>query len=223
LQQSVVELRELLLVLQFTTLALTYCTNVPPAGSTPSGYIGKVVVTPTNAPLMVSTSGYDGYKDYSADPTRLVTLVRGTTGNKISITKFWPGSSSSYGVGVWIDLNRNGIFEASERVVNAASSTTNPVGTVAAGFTIALPPDIATYDGTLLTRMRVVMMDGTVTSPCSSFASYNEGEVEDYAVRLIDQPVCTTNPPTNITVSNITDTSATFSWLAATGATYQLR
>lgn len=208
---------------QFTTLALTYCTNVPPAGSTPSGYIGKVVVTPTNAPLMVSTSGYDGYKDYSADPTRLVTLVRGTTGNKISITKFWPGSSSSYGVGVWIDLNRNGIFEASERVVNAASSTTNPVGTVAAGFTIALPPDIATYDGTLLTRMRVVMMDGTVTSPCSSFASYNEGEVEDYAVRLIDQPVCTTNPPTNITVSNITDTSATFSWLAATGATYQLR
>ncbi|WP_336964044.1 fibronectin type III domain-containing protein [Chryseobacterium contaminans] len=207
---------------QFTTLPLTYCANVPPAG-TPSGYIGKVVVTPTNGPLMVSNSGYDGYKDYSADPTRLVTLVRGTTGNKISITKFWPGSSSSYGVGVWIDLNRNGIFEASERVVNATSSTTNPVGTATTGFTIELPPNAATYDGPLLTRMRVVMMDGTVSSPCSSFGTYNEGEVEDYGVRLIDQPACTTNPPTNITVSNITDISATFSWLAATGATYQLR
>ncbi|SDJ53503.1 fibronectin type III domain-containing protein [Chryseobacterium jejuense] len=208
---------------QFITPALTYCANVPPAGTSPSGYIGKVVVTPTNAPLMVSNSGYDGYKDYSTDPTRLVTFVRGTSGNKINITKFWPGSTSSYGVGVWIDLNRNGIFEPTERVVNATSSTTNPVGTVAAGFTIALPPNSATYDGTLLTRMRVVMMDGTVSSPCASFGTYNDGEVEDYAVRLIDQPLCTTAPPTNITVSNITDKSATFSWLAATGATYQLQ
>ncbi|RXM52470.1 MULTISPECIES: fibronectin type III domain-containing protein [unclassified Chryseobacterium] len=207
---------------QFTTPALTYCANVPPTG-TPSGYIGKVVVTPTNGPLMVSNSGYDGYKDYSADPTRLVTLVRGTDGNKVSITKFWPGTSSSYGVGVWIDLNRNGVFEPNERVVNASSSTTNPVGTAAAGFKIELPPNVATYDGTLLTRMRVVMKDGTVSSPCGPFATYDEGEVEDYAVRLIDQPVCTTAPPTNITVSNITDTSATFSWLAATGATYKLQ
>ncbi|MDM1554322.1 fibronectin type III domain-containing protein [Chryseobacterium indologenes] len=207
---------------QFTTLPLTYCPNVPGNG-TPSGYIGKVVVTPTNGPLMVSDSGYDGYKDYSTDPTRLVTLIRGTSGNKINITKFWPGSSSSYGVGVWIDLNRNGVFEASERVVNATSSTTNPVGTPTAGFKIELPPNIATYDGTLLTRMRVVMMDGTVNSPCSSFGTYNVGEVEDYAVRLIDQPVCTTAPPANITVSNVTDTSATFSWTAATGATYKLQ
>lgn len=208
---------------QFSTPALTYCVNVPPAGTTPAGYIGKVVVTPTNGPLMVSDSGYDGYKDYSTDPTRLVTLVKGTSGNKISITKFWPGTSSSYGIGVWIDLNRNGIFEPTERFVNASSSTTNPVGTVTGGFTIALPPNIATYDGPLLTRMRVVMMDGTVSSPCGPFGTYDEGEVEDYAVRLVDQPVCSTTPPTNITVSNITDKSATFSWLAATGATYQLQ
>ncbi|WP_106914508.1 fibronectin type III domain-containing protein [Chryseobacterium aurantiacum] len=206
----------------FTTPALTYCTNVPPNASS-EGYISKVVVTPTNAPLMVSNSGYDGYKDYSADPTRLVTLVRGTTANKISITKFWPGSTSSYGVGVWIDLNRNGVFEASERMLTAASNTTTPVTNGTAGFDIQLPPNAATYTGTLLTRMRVVMMDGTVSSACGPFASYNEGEVEDYAVKLIDQPACSTNPPTNITVSNITDISATFSWLAATGATYQLR
>ncbi|BAP33506.1 uncharacterized protein CHSO_4469 [Chryseobacterium sp. StRB126] len=206
----------------FSTLALTYCTNVPGNG-TPSGYISKVVVTPTNGPLMVSNSGYDGYKDYSADPTRLVTLVRGTSGNKINITKFWPGNSSSYGIGVWIDLNRNGVFEPSERFVDGSYSTTNPASTVAAGFQIQPLPSTATYDGNLLTRMRVVMMDGTVTSPCTSFGTYNVGEVEDYAVRLIDQPVCTTNPPTNITVSNITDKSATFSWLAAQGATYQLQ
>lgn len=204
----------------FSTPALSYCANVPPAGM-PGGYIGKVLVTPTNGPLMVSSSGYDGYKDYSSDPTRLVTLIRGTDGNKISVTKFFPGSSGYYGVGVWIDLNRNGIFDANERVVNSASSTTATVGTAAAGFKIELPPNSATYDGTLLTRMRVVMLDDDVSSPCGPFTG--KGEVEDYAVRLIDQPTCTTNPPTNITVSNITDKSATFSWLAAPGATYQLR
>ncbi|WP_347219633.1 fibronectin type III domain-containing protein [Chryseobacterium sp.] len=206
----------------FTTLALSYCANVPPTG-TPSGYIGKVTVTPKNGPLMVSASGYDGYKDYSSDPTRLVTLIRGTTGNQVSISKFWPGTSSSYGVGVWIDLNRNGIFEASERVVNATNNTTNPVGTPTTGFEIKLPPDIATYTGTLLTRMRVVMKNGVVTSACGPFGTSDKGEVEDYAVRLIDQPVCTTNPPSNITVSNITDKGATFSWLAAPGATYKLQ
>lgn len=204
----------------FNTPALTYCANVPPTAM-PSGYIGKVVVTPTNGPLMVSASGYDGYKDYSADPTRLVTLVRGTANNKITITKFWPGSSSSYGIGVWIDLNRNGVFETTERFVNGSYSTTNPVNSTGTGFSIALPPSPATYDGPLLTRMRVVMLNDDVDSPCGPFPG--NGEVEDYAVRLIDQPVCTTAPPTNITVSNITDTSATFSWVAATGATYKLQ
>lgn len=206
----------------FSTPALSYCANVPPTGI-PSGYINKVTVTPKNGPLMVSASGYDGYKDYSSDPTRLVTLVRGTTGNQISISKFWPGTSSSYGVGVWIDLNRNGVFEPSERVVDASNNTTTPVGTATGGFEIKLPPDIATYNGTLLTRMRVVMKNGVVSSACGPFGTYDAGEVEDYAVRLVDQPACTTNPPTNITVSNITDKGATFSWLAATGATYQLQ
>lgn len=209
---------------QFTTPTLSYCTNVPPVTTPPtlpSGYIGKVVVTPTNGPIMVSSSGYDGYKDYSTDPTRLVTLVRGTNDNKISVTKFFPGNSSSYGVGVWIDLNRNGIFETSERFINSTSSTTATVNTTGTGFNIALPPAAATYDGNLLTRMRVIVRNGDVTSPCGTFTG--TGEVEDYAVRLIDQPVCTTAPPTNITVSNITDVSATFSWLAATGATYKLQ
>ncbi|WP_160135943.1 fibronectin type III domain-containing protein [Chryseobacterium sp. c4a] len=209
---------------QFSTPALTYCTNVPPVATPPtlpSGYISKVVVTPTNGPIMASSSGYDGYKDYSTDPTRLVTLVRGTNDNKISITKFFPGNSTSYGVGVWIDLNRNGIFETTERFVNGSSSTTTPVNTAGTGFNIALPPSAATYDGPLLTRMRVIMRNGDVTSPCGAFSG--SGEVEDYAVRLIDQPVCSTAAPLNITVSNITDVSATFSWLAATGATYKLQ
>ncbi|OCA70877.1 hypothetical protein BBI01_13195 [Chryseobacterium artocarpi] len=202
----------------FTTPALTYCTNVPTA-TTADGYISKVVVTPTNGPLMVSNSGYDGYKDYTADPTRQVTFIRGTDNNKITVTKFWPGSSTSYGVAVWIDLNRNGVFEASEQMITSSSSTTTPVSNATNTFSIALPPNAATYTGTLLTRMRVAMMKSGIPSSCGPIAT---GEVEDYAVKLIDQPTCSTTPPA-ITVSNITDKSATFSWIAATGATYQIQ
>lgn len=204
----------------FTTPALTYCPNVPTA-TTSDGYINKVTVTPTNGPLMVSNSGYDGYKDYSADPTRLVTLVRGTTNNKISISKFWPGATSSYGISVWIDFNRNGVFEASEQVLNSSSSTTTPVSNN--NFTIALPPNPAIYSGPLVTRMRVAMKSYSVPGACGTFGTFDTGEVEDYAVRLIDQPVCSSTPITNITVSNLTDISATFSWIAAANATYQLR
>ncbi|SIS85339.1 Por secretion system C-terminal sorting domain-containing protein [Chryseobacterium ureilyticum] len=205
----------------FTTPALTYCNNTP-TNTTSDGYISKVVVTPTNGPLMVSNSGYDVYKDYTADPTRLITFVRGTSNNKISVTKFWPGSTSSYGVGVWIDFNRNGVFEASEQVLTSSSSTTTPVTNGTGTFAIPLPPNPAIYNGPLLTRMRVVMMDGTVSTPCGTFGSFDYGEVEDYSVKLIDQPACSTTPPA-ITVSNITDKSATFSWIAATGATYQIQ
>jgi hypothetical protein len=58
----------------FTTPTLSYCTSSPTGNTSTSGYISNVTVTPTNAPIMVSNSGSDGYKDYSTDATRLVIL-----------------------------------------------------------------------------------------------------------------------------------------------------
>ncbi len=49
------------------------------------------------------------------------------------------------------------------------------------------------------------------------------GEVEDYSVRLIDLLPCTTAAPSNITVTNMTATTAYVSWLPAAGATYFVR
>ncbi|MCJ7933467.1 MAG: GEVED domain-containing protein [Chryseobacterium sp.] len=203
----------------FTTPALGYC-DPSPVNTTSDGYINKVVVTPTNAPLMVSDSGYDVYKDYTTDASRTITLVRGTGGNTISVNKYWPGSTSSYGVVAWIDYNRNGIFEATEKVLDTPSNTTTPVN---ATFAVPALPNPAIYNGTQPTRMRVAMKQYGVPAPCGSFGTFDYGEVEDYTVRFIDQPVCSTAPPTNITVSNLTATSATFSWVFATGATYNLR
>ncbi|UEQ74617.1 GEVED domain-containing protein [Chryseobacterium arthrosphaerae] len=198
----------------FTTLALNYCTAGPTGNTSTSGYINNVTVTPTNAPIMVSNSASDGYKDYTADPTRLVILQRGGGNtNKISVNKYWPGSSSSYGVSAWIDFNRDGIFDVTERILNTTYNTTTPV---TANFTV-LP---SAYTGTQNTRMRVVMTYFDDADPCGSFS---QGEVEDYAVKFIDPQNCTTAAPTNITVNSLTATSATVSWVATTGATYTIR
>ncbi|MDH6251135.1 hypothetical protein M2347_000862 [Chryseobacterium sp. H1D6B] len=196
----------------FTTPAINYCTSA--SSITTDGYITNVTVNATNSYVMNSNSGASTYTDYSTDATRLVTLVRGSVNNTISVTKTWPGTQWSFGTGVWIDFNRNGTFEANEQVVTSPSNTVSPV--VGTGFTV---PANA-YNGPLTTRMRVVIRESSAAAACGSFTW---GEVEDYAVKLVDMQPCTTAPPTNISISNLTPTTATVSWAATTGATYVLR
>ncbi|WP_370897681.1 fibronectin type III domain-containing protein [Chryseobacterium gossypii] len=198
----------------FTTPAISYCTAT--STSTTDGYITNVTVNPTNSIPMSSNSGESNYTDFSTDPARLVTLVRGSSGNGLSVTKTWPGTQWSFATGVWIDFNRNGIFENNEQVLASPSNTTSPVT-----GTFNVPTAAAgAYSGNLTTRMRVIIRESTAPTPCGSFTW---GEVEDYAVKLIDLQPCTTAPPTNITVTNLTATTATISWIPATGATYVLR
>ncbi|WP_161990774.1 GEVED domain-containing protein, partial [Chryseobacterium viscerum] len=198
----------------FTTPPLIYCTAAPTSNTATSGYINNVTVTPTNTPIMLSNSGSDGYKDYTTDATRVVTFERGSANNKISVNKYWPGSPTSYGVSAWVDFNRNGTFETSERILNTTYNTTTPV---TATFAVPTVASGNVYTGTLPTRMRVVMRYFDNANPCGTFT---QGEVEDYAVRFVDSQPCTTAPPTSITVNNISANNATVSWISTTGATY---
>ncbi|MDW9379851.1 GEVED domain-containing protein [Chryseobacterium sp. JV558] len=201
----------------FTTPALTYCTAGPTSNTATSGYINNVTVTPTNTPIMLSNSGSDNYKDYTPDPTRVVIFERGSANNKISVNKYWPGSPTSYGVSAWVDFNRNGTFETSERILNTTYNTTTPV---TATFAVPTVASGNVYTGTLPTRMRVVMRYFDNATQCGTFT---QGEVEDYAVKFVDSQPCSTAPPTNITVNNIGATTATVSWVATVGATYNIR
>ncbi|UKB83468.1 GEVED domain-containing protein [Chryseobacterium sp. MEBOG06] len=200
----------------FTTPAITYCT-AGPTSTTSTGYINNVTVTPTNTPIMVSDSGSDGYKDYTTDPTRVIIMERGSTTNKISVNKYWPASATSYSVAAWVDFNRNGTFEISERILNTTYNTTTPV---TANFVVPTTVSGLVYTGTLPTRMRVVMRYYDTANACGSFT---QGEVEDYAVKFVDSQTCTTAAPTNITVNSVTATTATVSWVSTVGGTYTIR
>ncbi len=73
---------------------------------------------------------------------------------------------------VWIDFNKNGTFEASEKVVNEFSSSSDNVS-----YTFEVPSSAAS--GT--TRMRVAMKWNSIATACETFGY---GEVEDYTVNI---------------------------------------
>ncbi len=138
-------------------------------------YISNVKITAEGALGVNSTSGASNYSNYSSDPARLVNLARNTTNNVISVTKAWPGTKYSEAVTVWIDFNRNGVYEPSEVVMSTAANQTTPVTA-----TFAVPADA--YVGDKTVGMRVALrFNSPQTDPCGT---YTYGEVEDYAVKI---------------------------------------
>lgn len=194
-----------------TTFMTPYCTAA--STNTDNGYISNVTVAATSSYTMSNDSPANNYTDYSIDPAKLITLVRGSANNSISVSKSWPAAISNKAVSAWIDFNKNGVFETTERVLNGTNSSVTPV-------TATFPVPATAYNGLLTTRMRVVLRDTANPSACGSFTN---GEVEDYAVKIIDMQPCTTAAPSNITVTNLTPTSANVSWVATGGATYTIR
>jgi hypothetical protein len=118
--------------------------------------------------------------------------------HKGTITSVFSGTTGYAGlVGVYIDYNRDGVFQFNERVLyKTVAATPTPAFTAIDTFRV---PDTASIG---LTGMRVIYMYGTtsVMSPCGT---YNYGETEDYLVN-ISYPPC--NGPTNAGTALISDT-----------------
>ncbi|WP_144281740.1 GEVED domain-containing protein [Chryseobacterium echinoideorum] len=202
----------------FTTPALSYCTSNP-TSTTVYEYISNVTVNPTGGTPMVSNSATPPpfYSDYTTDPARLITLYRGTANNSISVTKTYPNSLWNASARAWIDFNRNGVFEDSERILDTPSNQTALVN-----GTFSVPGTAAqgAYMGNLPVRMRVILRESGLPDPCGTF-SY--GEVEDYNVKLVDLLPCTTAAPTPITVTTPSHNTAVVSWTPTLGANYVIR
>lgn len=201
----------------FTTPALTYCNSG--TATVTNGYINNITMIGTNVPTTTNNSGPSTFTDYSNDPSKTITLLRNSVNNTLSVGRSI--ASGTYSTYAWIDFNGDGIFNNSpvgtaggERIMNLGYSSTTPV---TANFDV---PANA-YVGTSKIKMRVIVYFNTPTDPCANLTS--NGEVEDYYIKFIDLQPCTTAPPTNIAVGNLTHNSAYVSWLPAANATYVIR
>ncbi|HRD54300.1 MAG TPA: GEVED domain-containing protein, partial [Flavobacteriales bacterium] len=123
--------------------------------------IGNVTFNTIN-----NTSGCGSYSDFTA----ISTTVSVGTPYPITVTNGGNPYTDNL-VSVWIDWNRNGIFEANEQ-----TDLTN-VGGTGSLFTGSITPPVNAFNGS--TRMRVRMLYFTAPVACDAT---NYGEAEDYTV-----------------------------------------
>jgi len=169
----------------FTTSALVHCTAG--GSSINDEFIGNVTVNGTSN--NTSTSTTSGYSDFTGSVI-FPDLTIGSTDNNIAVEKVWASTQYNEAVSVWIDFNKNGVFEATEIILQSGASTVTPVNN-----TFTVPSDANSGN----TRMRVMLTyfntaGTTQSNPCDT---YTYGEVEDYTVNLIQETVLS-DPPTAI-------------------------
>lgn len=160
----------------FTTTGMTtYC--AVNSGAATDDYISNITLSNVN-----NSSSASVYTSYVSNPALQINLNSGAT-YTLSITRAYLAS----GVGpypaatsVWIDYNRNGVFEDSERILTSptANGTPNPLT-----FAFTVPNNAVQGLGL---RMRVGMLyasSGGVSliGACGNYAN-NLGEFEDYNV-----------------------------------------
>ncbi|MFY8009612.1 MAG: GEVED domain-containing protein [Flavobacterium sp.] len=148
-----------------------YCT--PTAATSTSSYFDQVTMSGSssfdNSASGFSTNGYGNF-------TSLFSVSQ-ILGNSVSYTTSLVGTT--VGVAIWVDWNKNGTFETTERVAN----TTGYVSTFSGSFVVPVTATVGT------TRMRI-MMDYNNSNPSNPCTQGTRAETEDYTFEILPQPVC---------------------------------
>lgn len=142
------------------------------------GAIGRVQVSNVN---YIDTT-LRSYKDISENASNVINLVKGTA-YPISVFGIYT-QSAPMRYNVWIDYNRNGSFEATEKVYTSGNVLPNGsgIGTASGNFTV---PATA-YAGDKTLRMRVASnYNAALTSACGTLPS-GAGSVMDFTVKITD-------------------------------------
>ncbi len=172
-----------------------YCTPVYTNGCVNGDFISSVVLgsftntSGTNCGTAEFLAlGYSSFTSLAPGPE----IIRGNV-DTLRITN---GTQGSAYYAVWVDLNNNGTFEASEKV---GSTTTVSAANSTRAVAISVP--VGTALGQY--RMRVRLVRNTSGSSMTACASYANGETEDYLLNVIDPPSCSTvTLPTTIVATS---------------------
>ena len=151
----------------------------------------------------VTTSlGTSAYTSYPVAGSTTGTLLQGLT---YPITVSNNGSSI---LSVWVDYNQNGTFEASEWTQIATNTTANTAVTV----NLTVPANAVLGLAGLRVRSRGTGNANAAGDACSTFGG---GETKDFVVTIGAAPACA--PPTGLTATNISTTSATLAYGVGNG------
>ncbi|WBV61886.1 fibronectin type III domain-containing protein [Chryseobacterium camelliae] len=172
----------------FTTPTVIYCQM---GANTASGeYISQVTVTPNGKPQMKNPSGASQYTDYTALSTAQIELIQGSVNNQLTVDKAVTGDA---GVVAWIDFDRNGEFDINERILVSGPNT---AATATATFSVPSDAFVSNVDY-MYVVMRVALMKGGLPVNCTKF---DNGEVEDYTVRITKKPTASLLNQTDILI-----------------------
>jgi PKD repeat protein len=164
--------------------ASSYCIPTYNTGASGGDFISLVQLGSINNATGASASPY--YTYYSGMSTDL------TPGSAYTVT-LSPGTyGSGNNISVWIDYNKNGIFEAFEKLGNVDIPPSPSTGTIS----FVVPAN--TNSGPTRMRVREAWADSNI-DPCSF---YEYGETEDYNVNILAVQYCI---PTYVEGSNSGD------------------
>lgn len=171
--------------------------------STASGttyYITSVSTTGgiTNIANTTNAISSGGYGDFTGQS------VSQSASSSVSFAVTF-SASSTYGCAIFVDWNNDLDFvDAGETVYSSGAYVSSASGS----FSVPAGQAVGSY------RMRVVA-NWSAMSPASC-NTMTSGETEDYTFNVILPPSCL--PPTALTSSAVTPTTATISWTASTSA-----
>ncbi len=172
--------------------------------------ISKVTLSNLSDSTMTCSTG--AYEDRSSYDTILLVANQSYTFN---INSNYSNEKISY----WIDFNKNGIFETNEYYLLTNSS-------IAGVNTNTLQVPITTGGG--LTKMRLMLENGSYISstPCSSSSYY--GTTLDYLLDITAAPICSLTPNAGNAVTTSTSVCSNVSYTLdlvgnsiSSGITYQ--
>jgi len=167
--------------------------NIVGGGTPPPVSVCDLTATDSNYEFIQSVeigsatnnSGSDGgYGDYTA-----LTPIDISNGTTVTLTPGFPSGSYPEFWKVWIDLNKDGDFADSGEEVFSGS------GDSAVSGTLNLPGGVSGST----TIMRIAMQWNAAPPSCGS---YQYGEVEDYTVKIDDQPEPPPTPVCDLAATN---------------------